>query len=66
MKKIICQHIILIKVKIFILIDELTTFSKLTTLVVVVRAFIEEFPGELYTFNLDLVELPNISVQTIT
>lgn len=66
MKKIICQNIILTKTKISILIDESTTLSKLTTLVVVVRAFIEDFPGEPYTFNLDLIELPNTSAETIT
>lgn len=65
MKKIICQNIILTKTKISILIDESTTLSKLTTLVVVVRAFIENFPGEPYTFNLDLIEL-NTSAETIT
>jgi len=65
-KKIICQNIILTKTKISILIDESTTLSKLTTLVVVVRAFIEDFPGEPYTFNLDLIELPNTSAETIT
>lgn len=64
MKKIICQNIILTKTKISILIDESTTLSKLTTLVVVC-AFIEDFPGEPYTFNLDLIELPNTSAETI-
>lgn len=66
MKKMICQNIILTKTKISILIDESTTLSKLSTLVVVVRAFIEDFPGEPYTFNLDLIELPNTSAETIT
>lgn len=57
MKKMICQNIILTKTKISILIDESTTLSKLSTLVVVVRAFIEDFPGKPYTFNLDLIPL---------
>jgi len=66
MKKIICQNIILTKTKISILIDESINLSKLTILVVVVRTFIEDFPGEPYTFNLDLIELLNTSAETIT
>lgn len=53
MKNIIGQNIISTKTKIFILIDELTTLSKLTTLLVVVCEFIEDFLGEPYTFNLE-------------
>jgi len=66
MKKIICQSVILTKMIISILIYKATTLSKLTTLVIVVRAFIKDFPGEPYTFNLDLIKLPNTSVETIT
>lgn len=66
MKKNICKNIILTKTKISILIDESTNLSKLTILVVVVRTFIEDFPGEPYTFNLDLIELLNTSAEIIT
>jgi len=57
MKTIICKDIILDKKKISILVDESTTLSRKTTLVVVLRTFFETFPGEPYTFNLDLIEL---------
>ncbi|KAE9535982.1 hypothetical protein AGLY_007883 [Aphis glycines] len=66
MKKTICQNIISTKKKISILIDESTMFSKLTTLVVVKRTFFEDYPGDPYTFNLYLIELPNTSAETIT
>lgn len=66
MKKIICKDIILDKKKLSILVDESTTFSRKTTLVVVLRTFLETFPGEPYTFNVDLIELCSTSAEQIT
>lgn len=66
MKPIICKDIILDKKKISILVDESTTLSRKTTLVVVLRTFFETFPGEPCTFNLDLIELCSTSAEQIT
>jgi len=66
MKTIICKDIILDKKKISILVDESTTLIRKTTLVVVLRTFFETFPGEPYTFNLDLIELCSTSANQIT
>lgn len=66
MKKIICQEIILKKMKLSVLVDESTTLSRKTTLVVVLRTYFETFPGEPYTFNLDLIELSSTSAEHIT
>jgi len=48
------------------LVDESTTLSRKTTLVVVSRKFFETFPGEPFTFNLDLIELCSTSAEQIT
>lgn len=56
--------IILDKKKIIsILVDESTTLSRKTTLAIVLRTFFETFPGEPYTFNLDLIELCSTSAE---
>jgi hypothetical protein len=51
MKKNICKDIISTKKKISVLIDESTTLSKRTVLIVVLRVFFEDIPGDAYTFN---------------
>jgi len=48
------------------LVDESTTLRRKTTLVVVLRTFFETFPGEPYTFNLELNELCSTSAEQIT
>jgi hypothetical protein len=66
MKKNICKDIISTKKKISVLIDESTTLSKRTVLIVVLRVFFEDIPGDPYTFNLDLIELSDASAESIT
>ena len=66
MKKTICKKIISLKNKISRLIDESTTLSKKTMLVVVIRTFFGNFPGEAYVFNLDLIELSSTTAENIT
>src|SRR6218665_1895938 len=66
MKKAICREIISSKKKISVLIDESTTLSKKTTLVVAIRTFFANFPGEAYVFNLDLIELSSTTAENIT
>jgi hypothetical protein len=66
MKKNICKDIISTKKKISVLIDESTTLSKRTVLIVVLRIFFEDIPGDAYTFNLDLIELSDASAESIT
>ncbi|KAE9523797.1 hypothetical protein AGLY_015857 [Aphis glycines] len=62
-KKLFAKISYQLKKIISILIDESTTFSKLTTLVVVIRTFFEDYPGDPYTFNLDFIELPNTQLK---
>ncbi|XP_069494929.1 E3 SUMO-protein ligase KIAA1586-like [Ambystoma mexicanum] len=58
------HHILQNESKISVLIDESTTFSKLTTLIICIRACIEKEDPPL-TFFLDLVELPGTSAEII-
>lgn len=69
MKSTICKNIIENKKKISILIDESTTLSKKSTLVVVIRTYFEDASSDLldtYVFNLDLIELTNTNAENIT
>lgn len=61
-----CGEIKSTRKKISVLIDESTTLSKSSTLVVVLRTFFADFPGDAYVFNLDLSELPDTSANSIT
>lgn len=66
MKISICQSIIRAEQKMSVLIDESTSRSKKTTLVIVIRTFSEEYPGNAYVFNLDLIELESTTSEAIT
>lgn len=69
MKNAICKNIIDNKRKISVLIDESTTLSKKTTLVVVIRSNFEDSSSNLertYVFNLDLIELTDSTAENIT
>lgn len=65
MKKKICYEIISSQKKISVLIDESTALSRSSALVVVLRTFFADFPGDAYVFNLDLIELSNASANNI-
>ena len=52
--------------KISVLIDESTTLSRKSTLVIVIRTYFEDYPSGAYVFNLDLIELTNTTSESIT
>lgn len=65
MKSKICNEIISSKKKISVILDESSAISKSPCLVVVLKTFLSDFPGDAEVFNLDLIQLSDTSTNNV-